>query len=83
MLFSMVARRENLANNSAGISFGYVIYMTLENTKIHGCTSNSANGHAVVESVQCSHKIFISPYFLIIISSKLSRIDGHSNLDLF
>ena len=56
---SMVARRENLANNSAGISFGYVIYMMLENTKIHTCTSNSVNGHAIVESVQCSHKIFI------------------------
>ena len=27
-LDSMVARRENLANNSAGIIFGYVIYMT-------------------------------------------------------
>ena len=37
-----------------------------------------------VESVQCSHKKnFIFTYFLIVLSSKVFRIDGHSNLDFF
>ena len=39
---SMVSGAKHLAQKSTGISFGYVVYMTLRINKIHPCTSKSA-----------------------------------------